>query len=76
MATPLLSKMLTPTASAGPREPMPVYRREDHPTDDLSDRELLIEAFHDAKEARFMIEQVLRSASTSPFLSKLLPKMD
>jgi hypothetical protein len=74
MGTSLLSSLMP--KSTAPREPMPQYRREDFPTDDMSDRDLLVESYHNSMEARFMIEQVLRSASSSPLLSSLLPRMD
>lgn len=73
MGMSLLSNLVP--KNAAPREPMPVYSRDDNPTDGLTDRELLEEAYHNSREARFMIEQVLRSAASSPLLSSLIPPM-
>lgn len=73
MGMSLLSSLVP--KNTAPREAMPVYSREDHPTDGMSDRELLVESYHNSMEARFMIEQVLRSAASSPLLSSLIPPM-
>lgn len=77
MGTGLLSSLTAfKPAQAATREPMPQYNPEDYPTDGYTDRELLELAFHNANEARFMINAVLKAASTSPLLSNLLPKVE
>lgn len=76
MAIGLLSSFAAFKPSTAEREPMPVYNPEDYPTDGYTDRELLELAFHNANEARFMINAVLKAASSSPLLSQMLPKVD
>lgn len=77
MAGMSLASILSPRlGNSAPREPMPVYDPADYPTDGYSDRELMEMAFHNANEARFMIQQVLKSASSSPLLSQILPKVE
>lgn len=77
MAGMSLASILSPKLGApAPQESMPVYDPADYPTDQYTDRELLELMFHNANEARFMIHEVLKSASTNPFLSKMLPKVE
>lgn len=71
----VLGMSLLSKVAPADREPMPVYDPADYPTESMTDREILEAMYHAANESRFMIAAVLESASKSPLLAGLLPKV-